>query len=144
VTWGLPMGMEGRISSEQPAPASMSDDSTRTTRKDAEVSTGTAQFAAFNAAVEQVNQSQPVEIYGSAGDLLLWHSRLVHAAPPNLGTEPISLRPNVIYDYYALPAGGLEDTPAAEIARGDPAGIWDEWSDELRTTKPVSAGGPRL
>ena len=139
------MGMEGRISPEQPAPASMSDDGTRTTRKDAEASPGTAQFAAFNAAVEHVNQSvRPVEIYGQAGDLLLWHSRLVHAAPPNLGTEPISLRPNVIYDYYALPPGGLEDTPAAEIARGDPPGIWDEWSEELRAATPAGTGGPRL
>ena len=138
------MGMEGRISPEQPAPATMSDNGTRTTRKNAEISPGTAQFASFNAAVEQVNQSDPVEIYGRAGDLLLWHSRLVHAAPPNLGTEPISLRPNVIYDYYALPTGGIEDTPAADIARGDPPGIWDEWSVELRDAELAGSGGPRL
>jgi hypothetical protein len=60
---------------------------------------------------------------GKAGDLLLWHSRLVHAAPPNHGTEPISLRPNVIYDFYKHPRpreGLIEDSPLDEIERGDP------------------------
>ena len=123
----------------------MSDNGARTTRENLEVSTGTARFAAFNAAVKQINQSQPIEICGKAGDLLLWHSRLVHAAPPNLGTEPISLRPNVIYDYWGLPRDGVEETPNAEIARGDPPGIWDEWSDELRAAAPATAtGGARL
>ena len=137
------------MSPDQPAPANMNDNGARTMRKDAEVSTGTSQFAAFNAAVDKVNQTRPVEIYGNAGDLLLWHSRLVHAAPPNLGTEPVSLRPNLIYDYYAIPTGGVEfETPAVEIARGDPPGIWDEWSQQLRAagsnTDDVSGRGPRL
>ncbi len=48
----------------------------RTTRPDAEVADGTAEYAAFNAAVEEINDTQqPLEIHGKAGDLLLWHSR---------------------------------------------------------------------
>ena len=46
------------------------------------------------------------------------HAGLVHAAPPNHGTEPISLRPNVIYDYHKTFEGTEEPSPNDEIARG--------------------------
>ena len=46
------------------------------------------------------------------------HAGLVHAAPPNHGTEPISLRPNVIYDYHETFEGAEEPSPNDEIARG--------------------------
>ena len=46
------------------------------------------------------------------------HAGLVHAAPPNHGTEPISLRPNVIYDYHKTFEGAEEPSPNDEIARG--------------------------
>lgn len=75
-TWGLAMGMEGRISPHAATPTSMGDSGLRTTRPDAEVADGTAEYAAFNAAVEEINDTQqPLEIHGKAGDLLLWHSR---------------------------------------------------------------------
>ena len=70
------MGMEGRISPHAATPTSMGDSGVRTTRPDAEVADGTAEYAAFNAAVEEINDTQqPLEIHGKAGDLLLWHSR---------------------------------------------------------------------
>jgi len=114
---------------------------------------------------DRLSDIDPVEFHGDEGDIVLWHGRSFHSATPNYSNPP-QIRQMILYDAYkksvydrAFGGGryvkGPHPSPSPSVAKDfglelDPAlpppeprsegpGLWDDWSDEVRS---VSASLP--
>ena len=68
------------------------------------------------------------------------HHRLMHSGSRNRGT---SIRSGVIYEYYKAPVPGLDNSPQAEVLRGNHPDMWGDWSDEVRAAPLPEAFTPQ-
>ena len=75
---------------------------------------------------EVKSDTQPVDTYGPAGTVVLWHSKLLHIAGVNTSSDVI--RQATIHGYQKT-VESLSDELAMTNAGGD---IWRDWSDEVR------------
>lgn len=120
----------------------------------------------YSAALDRCKtEIEPVELYGPAGSVIFWHHRLVHSgsknrgtgirsgviydfcadlSPPHRASDRLTSQMTVqthdelcgcTVDKKPLPE--TDNTPLAEIARGNAADIWGDWSDEVRATAPA-------
>ena len=107
---------------------------------------------------DALNDIEPVEFYGEAGDVILWHGMMYHSATPNY-SDPPQIRQMILYDAYkksvyerAYGGGryvrgphpspppsvrkdfGLELSPALPPPkpREEGPGLWDDWSEAVR------------
>jgi len=75
--------------------------------------------------VKQVEaDTPPVDAWGSAGDVILWHHRLGHMAGHNKGRTQV-IRQALLFDYNHVDLDAQRCQPT-------PADMWSDWSDELR------------
>ncbi len=78
--------------------------------------------------VEEVTKveadTEPVECYGEAGDIVFWHHRLGHMAGHNYA-EPNTIRQAVLYDFCKTDLDAMRLDPPQED-------MWRDWGDELR------------
>ena len=70
--------------------------------------------------------TEPVDCYGPAGTVVLWHTKILHMAGQNQSNDMI--RQATIYGYLKTPEA-LPDELVADNTDGD---IWRDWSDEVR------------
>jgi len=70
--------------------------------------------------------TQPVDCYGPAGTVVLWHTKILHIAGQNCSDDVI--RQATIYGFLKTPEA-LPDPLVIDNAGGD---IWRDWSDEVR------------
>ena len=63
------------------------------------------------------------------GSCMRRHHRLMHSGSRNRGT---SIRSGVIFEYYKKPVPGLDNSPKAEVMRGNAPDMWGDWSEEVR------------
>jgi hypothetical protein len=101
---------------------------------------------------------EPFEFFGEEGDVILWHGRMFHSATPNYCNPP-QIRQMILYDAYKKSVHdrayngryvkgprpspppnvrkhyGLELEPAAPPPkpRAEGPGLWDDWSEVVRT-----------
>ena len=76
---------------------------------------------------EQIKaDTQPFETHGPAGTLVLWHTKILHIPGQNQSSDVI--RQATIYGYLKT----LESLSDALAMDDDGAGIWRDWSDEVR------------
>ena len=82
--------------------------------------------------VEQVEaDTQPVDCFGNAGDLVFWHHRLGHMAGHNRA-EPPSIRQALLFDFCKTEL----DTMRLDPPQND---MWRDWGAQLRAANvPVS------
>ena len=71
-------------------------------------------------------ETEPVDTYGSAGTVVLWHTKILHMAGQNTTRDVI--RQATIYGYLKTPAAVPDDLAADDAG----AGIWRDWSDEVK------------
>jgi hypothetical protein len=81
--------------------------------------------------MERVKQTtDPVELSGPAGTVVLWHGVLAHIVGQNATSDTI--RAATIYEFHKTP----ESLPDSELARRNlregPVDIWEDWSQETR------------
>ena len=69
----------------------------------------------------------PVETYGPAGTVVLWHHKILHVPGQNRSSDVI--RQATIYGYLKTPEA-LPDELALTDAGGD---AWRDWSDQVRS-----------
>ena len=72
--------------------------------------------------------TEPVDTYGPAGTVVLWHTKILHIIGQNTSNDVI--RQATIYGYQKT-VGSLSDELAMTDAGGD---VWRDWSDEVRVT----------
>jgi len=70
--------------------------------------------------------TEPVDCYGPAGTVVLWHTKILHMAGQNMSSDII--RQATIYGYLKTQAA-LSDKLAADNTGGD---IWRDWSAAVR------------
>ena len=73
--------------------------------------------------------TEPVDTYGPAGTVVLWHTKILHMVGQNTSNDVI--RQATIYGYQKT-VGSLSDELAMTDAGGD---VWRDWSDEVRATE---------
>ena len=79
---------------------------------------------AYLDAVQAVESSiQPVDCWGSRGDVVLWHHRLGHMAGHHRGTEA-SIRQALLFDYNHVDLDKQRLDPPQE-------NMWRDWSDAI-------------
>lgn len=100
---------------------------------------------------------EPVEFYGEAGDVVLWHGRMFHSATPNYSNPP-QIRQMILYDAYKKSVydrtyngryvKGPQPSPPPNVRklhdlelsppapppklREEGPGLWADWSEEVR------------
>ena len=67
-------------------------------------------------------ESDPVDCYGKAGDIVFWHHRLGHMAGHNYSDR---IRQAVLYDFRRRDLADIEDEPPSQD-------MWVHWSHEMR------------
>ena len=87
---------------------------------------GKARNDAYKQRIIDFNDDGHVEGCGEAGDVLLWHRLLAHAAGWNR-SEELQLREAVLADYPHR-----EDPDA--VAKNSYEDMWEDWSEEIRNT----------
>ncbi len=70
--------------------------------------------------------TQPVECYGPAGTVVLWHTKILHIAGQNTSTNVI--RQATIYGFQKT-LEALSDALVVDNTNGD---IWRDWSDVMQ------------
>ena len=70
---------------------------------------------------EYYNGQQPVDCYGEAGDIVLWHHRLAHTGPPNTTWR---IRRAVLYEFTKQ---DIEQTQLEPPQKN----MWRDWSPEF-------------
>ena len=101
---------------------------------------------------------EPFEFFGDEGDVVLWHGRIYHSATPNYSNPP-QIRQMILYDVYKKsvydrtyngryvkgpkpsPPPNVRELYELELGpevppaqpRSEGPGLWDDWSDEVRT-----------
>ena len=76
---------------------------------------------------EQIKaDTEPVDSYGPAGTVVLWHTKILHIPGQNTSSDVI--RQATIYGYLKT-VDSVSDAMAMDNAGGD---IWRDWSDEVR------------
>jgi len=84
---------------------------------------GIVHTPAYLQAIEHLNNHvTPVECYGQAGDVVLWHHRLAHMAGHNYSTQ---IRQAVLADFWKMDLDHSRALPVEED-------MWLEWSPNLR------------
>ena len=86
---------------------------------------GPVHSPAYLAEVQRVEaDTRPVDCYGEAGDIILWHHRMGHMAGHNTQATP-TIRQALLYDFCKV---DLDQT------RADPPqpDMWRDWGPELR------------
>ena len=79
---------------------------------------------AYLEAVKAVESStQPVDCWGSQGDVVLWHHRLGHMAGHHRGTEA-SIRQALLFDYNHVDLDKQRLDPPQQ-------NMWRDWSDAV-------------
>ena len=78
------------------------------------------------------SDTEPVDTYGPAGSVVLWHNKILHIPGQNTSNDVI--RQATIYGFVKSPEG-LSDELAMTDAGGD---IWRDWSDEVRAVRAAS------
>lgn len=77
--------------------------------------------------IQQIKKdTEPVDTYGPAGTVVLWHTKILHIAGQNTSSDVI--RQATIYGFLKTP----ESLPD-ELAVDDAGGIWHAWSDKVRS-----------
>lgn len=76
---------------------------------------------------EILSDTQPVDCWGRAGDIVLWHHRLVHAASENYSN---TIRQAVLADLNRCDLDSLRLNPPYED-------MWHDWSPELQAADSV-------
>jgi hypothetical protein len=71
--------------------------------------------------------TDPVDVWGGQGDIILWHHRLGHMAGHHKGYQA-SIRQALLFDYNHIALDALRCEPT-------PADMWQHWSPELREAK---------
>ena len=71
---------------------------------------------------EKVLKQSSVECHGRAGDVVFWHHRIGHTAPPNRTGR---IRQAVLYDFRKVDLAEYQD-------RRPTKNMWYDWSEELR------------
>ena len=70
--------------------------------------------------------TQPVDTFGPAGSVVLWHANLLHMAGQN--TRDDTIRQAAIYAFAKTP----ESVSDATIKRDPHGDLWRDWSDEVK------------
>jgi hypothetical protein len=71
---------------------------------------------------ELLDDTQAVDCYGSAGDVVFWHHRTAHMAGHNYSDV---IRQAVLYDFSKTDLDEARTKPPA-------ADMWEDWSDALK------------
>ncbi len=71
---------------------------------------------------EKILKQSSVECHGKAGDVVFWHHRIGHTAPPNRTGR---IRQAVLYDFRKVGLAEYQD-------RRPTKNMWYDWSEELR------------
>lgn len=79
------------------------------------------------AIVQTKADTEPVETYGPAGTVVLWHNKILHMAGQNQSTDVI--RQATIYA-FAKTVASVPDNRMTDESNRD---IWRDWSDEVRS-----------
>jgi hypothetical protein len=69
-----------------------------------------------------IDEVEPVECYGQAGDIVFWHHRLAHAAGRNYSEQ---IRQAVLADFWTNDLDTLRTKPVT-------ANMWEDWSPALQ------------
>ena len=78
---------------------------------------------AYTAELKRViEEIEPVECFGQAGDIVFWHHRLAHAAGQNYSEQ---IRQAVLADFWTLDLDALRTKPVT-------ADMWEDWSPALQ------------
>ena len=84
---------------------------------------GIAHSDAYLVELERViDEIEPVECHGQAGDIVFWHHRLAHAAGQNYSDQ---IRQAVLADFWTEDLDYLRTISVA-------ADMWDDWSEALQ------------
>jgi ectoine hydroxylase-related dioxygenase (phytanoyl-CoA dioxygenase family) len=101
---------------------------------------------------------EPFEFFGDEGDVVLWHGRMFHSATPNYSSPP-QIRQMILYDackksmydrtYNGRYVKGPRPSPPPNVRklhgleleltapppepRPEGPGLWDDWSEAVRT-----------
>lgn len=87
---------------------------------------------AYLAEIDALNRdTQPVECYGEAGDIVFWHHRTAHMAGHNYSD---TIRQAVLADFWKLDL----DQYRGEDPGGDP---WRDWSPEIQNASGLYSDG---
>ena len=85
---------------------------------------GIAHSSAYTAELKKViDEIEPVECHGKAGDIVFWHHRLAHAAGQNYSDQ---IRQAVLADFWTEDLDFLRTKPVA-------ADIWQDWSAAIQS-----------
>lgn len=96
-----------------------------------DVPEGTQKWDGYNAPplAEIKSDTEPVETYGPAGSVVLWHANLLHTAGQNTRNDVI--RQAAIYAFAKTP----ESVPAAVVKRDPEGDLWRDWSTEVKSVE---------
>ena len=95
---------------------------------------GIANSAAYDAELERIgDDTQPVDCWGAAGDVVLWHHRLAHMAGHNYSSV---IRQAVLGDFAKTDL----DTTRMDPPQAD---MWRDWSEGLKASAGSYSERPR-
>lgn len=84
---------------------------------------GIAHSDAYEAELQRIiDDTEPVECYGQAGDIVFWHHRLAHAAGQNFSAQ---IRQAVLADFWTQALNELRGKPVS-------ADMWEDWSSAVQ------------
>jgi ectoine hydroxylase-related dioxygenase (phytanoyl-CoA dioxygenase family) len=84
---------------------------------------GISHSEAYKAELSRIiDEVEPVECYGQAGDIVFWHHRLAHAAGQNYSEQ---IRQAVLADFWTNDLDTLRTKPVT-------ANMWEDWSPALQ------------
>jgi hypothetical protein len=91
---------------------------------------GISHSEAYKAELSRIiDEVEPVECYGQAGDIVFWHHRLAHAAGQNYSEQ---IRQAVLADFWTNDLDTLRTKPVT-------ANMWEDWSPALqRAGQPLT------
>lgn len=69
-----------------------------------------------------IEDTEPFECHGTAGDIVFWHHRLAHAAGQNYSDQ---IRQAVLADFWTQDMGQLRTKPVS-------ADMWEDWSEAVQ------------
>lgn len=93
-----------------------------------------------SAAQDKLRVSEPLEVSGARGTVVLWHAQLAHVIGANRRSDCIRIAS--IHDFWLTPAALPDDVLRARRATlvSEPfPSLWDDWSAEVQAVPPAAA-----